>query len=260
MQKHAVEAPLLKYQQDTSHMQYRVLELFSGNGSVKHLLHPFLHKVHVTTLDVEPKYKADIQVDITKWDYKTLPPKYFDFIWASPDCSQYSSAHITGTPADTAHSDRLIKQTLRIVDYFKPSVWFIENPLNTKLKDKPFMKKLPYHDVTYCMYGFPYRKPTRIWTNLSAEEFTPRFCHNDCPMRYADKRHILILGMHIPGYCPLAHRTCLPVRVKMLVPQRLLRDLFSAALRQINDEQFAKSLRSKPIRELVDWKKHIKST
>ena len=34
------------------------------------------------------------------------------------------------------------------------------------LKTRPFMERLPWVDVTYCKYGAPYRKQTRLWTNM----------------------------------------------------------------------------------------------
>ena len=36
---------------------------------------------------------------------------------------------------------------------------------------RPYMEGLPFQDVTYCSYGSPYRKRTRIWGTLP---FVPR--------------------------------------------------------------------------------------
>ena len=45
-------------------------------------------------------------------------------------------------------------------------MWVIENPATGLLKTRPFMERLPWVDVTYCKYGTPYRKQTRLWTNM----------------------------------------------------------------------------------------------
>ena len=57
-------------------------------------------------------------------------------------------------------------RTIEIIDYFKPSAWFIENPQTGMLKKQEFMNGLPYKDIDYCKSGMPYRKRTRLWTNL----------------------------------------------------------------------------------------------
>ena len=60
-------------------------------------------------------------------------------------------------------------------------VWFIENPQTGLLKKQEFMKDLPYFDIDYCKYGLPYRKRTRLWTNL--EGWIPKpLCKKDCGM------------------------------------------------------------------------------
>ena len=45
-------------------------------------------------------------------------------------------------------------------------MWVIENPATGLLKTRPFMERLAWVDVTYCKYGTPYRKQTRLWTNM----------------------------------------------------------------------------------------------
>ena len=55
---------------------------------------------------------------------------------------------------------------LEIIARFDPLMWVIENPATGLLKTRPFMERLPWVDVTYCKYGTPYRKQTRLWTNM----------------------------------------------------------------------------------------------
>ena len=64
----------------------------------------------------------------------------------------------------------LLIRTEEIIDYFKPTYYFIENPKGGKMKDFCYR---PYVDVSYCRYGYDYRKDTRIWTNLHFLVFFP---------------------------------------------------------------------------------------
>ena len=169
----------------------RALFLCSGTGSVGE---PFRrHGWEVIDVDWDGRYGAEVQCDILTWDYKNaFPQAYFDVIWASPDCTQYSIARTTArTPRNFAKADALVQKCREIIDYFEPGVWFIENPDTGYLKSRPFMQNLPYVRVDYCMYRIntdtdalcPYRKRTRIWTNA---QWTPKMC---------DRSH-LINGRH----------------------------------------------------------------
>ena len=77
-------------------------------------------------------------------------------VWASPVC----------TRADDAQGDALVLSALEIIAHFDPLMWIVENPATGLLKTRPFMERLPWVDVTYCKYGTPYRKQTRLWTNM----------------------------------------------------------------------------------------------
>ena len=54
----------------------------------------------------------------------------------------------------------------REMAHFDPLMWVIENPATGLLKTRPFMERLAWVGVTYCKYGTPYRKQTRLWTNM----------------------------------------------------------------------------------------------
>ena len=135
--------------------------------------------------------EADIKTNIMDWDYKTFPTGFFDVIWASPPCTEYSIAKTIGI-RDIEGSNKVVQRTLDIISYFQPKYWIMENPQTGYLKNQPFMLDLPFKDVDYCSYGMPYRKRTRLWNNIF--DWTPRpLCKKDCwAMDDDKKRHKMI--------------------------------------------------------------------
>tara|TARA_R110000782_G_scaffold116452_1_gene206481 strand:+ start:51 stop:653 length:603 start_codon:yes stop_codon:yes gene_type:complete len=160
----------------------KVLELFSGTGSVGKVCKE--RGYDVLSLDIDGK--ADITCDILEWKYELYDKNSFDIIWSSPDCTQYSKAKSRGV-RDIEGANKLVQKTLDIINYFKPKYWYIENPQTGLLKKQPFMMDLPFIDADYCMYGKPYRKRTRFWTNVKDVELN--LCNKKCGS-FIDGRHI----------------------------------------------------------------------
>ena len=105
--------------------------------------------------------EADIRTDIMDWDYQSHEGRY-DFIWASPPCTEYSVAKTVGV-RDLDTADATVVRTLQTMQHFKLTLGYvIENPQTGLLKDRPMMEGLGYTDVDYCKYGMPYRKRTRL--------------------------------------------------------------------------------------------------
>jgi len=145
----------------------RLLELFSGTCSVSKVLKELHKDCEIVSLDIHQKFNATHNVDILLWDYTLYPPNHFDIIWASPPCTEYSKAKRVGV-RNFALADAIVKRTIEIIEYYKPSHWYIENPSDGGLlKHRDFMKPLNIymHTCCYCMYGCIYRKATNIWTN-----------------------------------------------------------------------------------------------
>jgi site-specific DNA-cytosine methylase len=175
-------------------MTIRVLELFKGSGSVGKYCSKFQDKYEVVSLDIDEGFNADITNNILDWDYKSqFPSGYFQIIWASPPCTEYSCLlyALKNRVRDLEGADKIVKKTLEVIDYFKPNFWFIENPKTGLLKSRDIMRDLPYYDVSYCKYGYTYRKHTRIWTNL--RNFAPLVCKKDCGMMKGNN-HINNIG------------------------------------------------------------------
>jgi len=164
----------------------KVLELFSGTGSVSKVCNEL--GFEVISLDL---HNADINCDILKWDYTKYNVGEFDIIWGSPPCATFS--HLTNSNIGKIIRNELytkelmekrereiglvlLEKTKEIINYFKPTYYFIENPQSSRMKK---YMDYPYYDVDYCMYSnWGYRKRTRIWTNLKG--FEPKKCDKNC--------------------------------------------------------------------------------
>ena len=164
----------------------KVLELFSGTGSVKKCC----DKLGWDSISVDMILPADHQCDIMDFDYKQYDKNEFDIVWASPPCTNYSQLKKCwygrklkdGTIyskeqniKEQDEADKLVLKSLEIINYFNPQFWFMENPQTGNLKNRDIMKDIPFYDVDYCMYSdWGYKKRTRIWTNK--EDWQNKLC------------------------------------------------------------------------------------
>jgi hypothetical protein len=176
----------------------RALDLFSGSGSVAKRLRDLGYTV--TTLDKNSRCRPEIAQDILRWQYKkAYPPGYFDIVVASPPCEQYSQARTTKA-RDYKDADACVKRTLQIIEYFQPGTWWVENPKNGHLRNRPFMQKYSYVDIDYCQFSeWGYKKPTRFWgseqlTLLPSVLCNPKTCPNTKDGPHGRKNHKERLG------------------------------------------------------------------
>jgi len=162
-----------------------MLDLFAGTGSISKIF----KERGWNTISLDRDLPADINIDILNWDYKKqFKPKHFYYIWASPPCTEYSMSKTQGR-RNIKLANKIVNKTIEIIEYLEPVYYTIENPQTGYLKDQVFMDGIPFDDVDYCKYGFPYRKRTRLWNNIN--RFRPRpLCQQDC--RYCvDGKHII---------------------------------------------------------------------
>ena len=201
------------------------LDLFAGTNSWGKVIEESHNVISLDITDYKGKHPKTHICDILTWDYKIYPKNHFDIITAGCPCVFYSILQLAWVDSkngrkkrckktgklyvytkelyqkDLEYSDKLVKKTLEIIKYFKPRLWFIENPYSSKLKSRPFMKDLNFYVIDYCAYGFDYKKPTIIFTNK--KEFIPKRClKNKCHsiMKYQKlsntkrKKHLLTTG------------------------------------------------------------------
>ena len=198
----------------------KLLELFSGTGSVRKAVG---HKYEeVISLDILESFNPTICTDIMQWDYKQYPVGYFDCIWASPPCTEYS-AILYSRPERQRNlemANNIVKRTIEIIDYYKPVKWFIENPQTGLLKEQDFMLGIPFIDVDYCKYGFTYRKRTRLWTNCDLQD---NICNKDCG-NIVNNRHKNGIGNH--SYQEIWNRGVEPrIHQRYSIPHKLIQEL-----------------------------------
>jgi len=212
----------------------KVLELFKGTGSVGKYITENYPEYEVISLDILKKYNPTIVSDILTWDYKTYDPEHFDIIWASPECKIFSALQKThiGRKWKTKEDLEIARKehwcfplkVLEIIEYFKPKVFFIENPYYSAMKDIPEMKLIKSFRFDYCAFGYKYRKPTRIWTNLNLEE-------KICSCKVHDFRLGIISEKFFNKNNIKADSTNLNERYS--IPQDLLNYLFENALKNV---------------------------
>jgi len=197
----------------------KVLELFSGTRSIGKCC----DAIGWTSVSVDLLLPANHKVDIMDFNYKQYPKDTFDIVWASPPCTEYSKAKSVGV-RDIEGSNKIVLKTLEIINYFNCKYWFLENPQTGKLKDQVFMKDIPFVDCDYCMYGLPYRKRTRIWTNKKIEL---KLCNKKCGS-FIDGKHIGSCGTggkgkgHTKSYSNKSYSKY----EKYIIPEELIYSLF----------------------------------
>ena len=67
-----------------------------------------------------------------------------------------------------------MKRTLTIISYLRPRYFCIENPMGLLRHQQCMARLIRYRKtVSYCKYGYTYRKNTDLWTNV---DFCARRC------------------------------------------------------------------------------------
>ena len=202
----------------------RLLELFSGTQSVSKIAKT-LGGWETLSLDLDPRFSPDLCMDILDFDETQYPKDYFAFVWSSCPCEAYSQARTKAKiPVDEAMatSDKLVKKTREIIDYFGCAAWCIENPALSRIWKREVAHGLLAKSIvtSYCSFGYAYRKNTRI---SSSFPLTLPICpgKGSCPQ--------MIRGKHMEhaqrgcGGCQSRRKT---VHELHMIPEELVRQIF----------------------------------
>ena len=169
------------------------LDLFSGLEGASVGFKERGHKV--VTVDIDPRFKPTIVADIHNLRAETFEPYGpFDFVWASPPCQHLSVMTISkcwtseGEPKECARAAlELVRATLALIAALKPRAWILENPVGM-LRAQRFMRAYERCTVTYCQYGFPYRKGTDLWGGFPPNLRLKRPCKSGDSCHVANPR------------------------------------------------------------------------
>lgn len=123
--------------------------------------------------------QVDIQkgINILEWDYTTIDKEKVYGILASVPCTDFA---VSGARwfkekdenGQTEKSNKLVRKTKEIIDYFNPTFWVIENPISRIHKIHKWMgqPKMYFHPYEYAGYGYndeTYTKKTALWGNFN---------------------------------------------------------------------------------------------
>lgn len=170
----------------------KILELFSGTECLSNAFRARGHEAF--TVDWSLKFPSSMHIDIGELTAEMVLEKFGrpDVIWCGFDCTTFSIAaishHRTKNPvtgsldpkSDYAKKcDEVNKHCLKLIEELKPMCYFIENPMGG-MRKMDYMQPIPRYLITYCQYGFNYRKATDIFTNHPDPHFRPP-CKNGDP-------------------------------------------------------------------------------
>ena len=114
----------------------RALDLFSGTQSVANAMRDL--GFEVIMVDKDGSTQLHICRDVLGWDFHVFQPGTFDVIFACVPCKEYSRALATRC-RDLLSADLVVDRALKIIQYLRPRLWFVENPRQGELKNRLFM-------------------------------------------------------------------------------------------------------------------------
>lgn len=109
-------------------MKLSMLDLFSGSGAASRAAQ--VRGWRVVRIDKAAGTAHDVRADLANWSPQfpgpmpTVKPGSFDLIWASPPCTQLSTA---SRDRDVDAGLVLVRAALRIIRELEPRWWVLEN-------------------------------------------------------------------------------------------------------------------------------------
>ncbi len=175
-------------------MKLAILDLFSGTGSATKAFED--GGFQIISVDINSKCNPTFCMSIIEFKDYVLSGEFgkyliendleLAFIWASPDCKNFSLANTYKFKKNWYQSNPIgsdvflslanVAATLEIIEDLDVDYWVLENP-RAMLRTMPMMGLYPRRTVTYCQYGDTRMKPTDLWGHLPVT-WEPKKCSN----------------------------------------------------------------------------------
>ncbi len=167
----------------------KVLDLCAGTGSATRAFKDRGHEVNTLDIIGNHTYVCDVR--------EFVPEKKYDFIWASPPCTEFSIAK--GIACKDRNPDMSIVEACFKICKTAP-YWILENPRGCL---RYFIGK-PTITVKYSEYGYACQKPTDLWLSDGFSFFysTTKRNSNLKNMKYAIKKYDTIIRKDLRGCVP----------------------------------------------------------
>jgi hypothetical protein len=150
----------------------RMLDIYSGLGGASEAFRLAGWEVHRLENNVLLTHVPCTQiVDVMEWPFYDIPAGYYDFIWASPPCTDFSDGY--SSPKSIAKREKkqydpdmtLVLKAKEIIDFLKPEHYVIENVRGSR----PYITKalqMPPRQIVQSFYfwgKFPFIHVDADW-------------------------------------------------------------------------------------------------
>lgn len=163
----------------------RMLDIYSGLGGASEAFVKAgwqVDRLENNELLTDPKSEFYVpgttHQDVLEWPFQDLPKGYYDFIWASPPCREFSNAYSSPRSiarregVDYTPSLELVLRAKEIIDWFGPKYWVIENVAGGR-KEISAALQIPPRQIIgpfFCWGIFPFVTIDYDWTHSKYEQ------------------------------------------------------------------------------------------
>lgn len=157
----------------------KALEFFAGTAQVtKQFIKSGVVCHSLDNHQLRCSHSHDYLMDFLAFNYKSIPPDTYDFLFFGVPCTAFSKAsggkHFTSDfvplTSKSHEAIAIVRRTFEIIAHFSSAIFYIENPaggLYRYLVQEGYIpgSHIQVYRVDMLVFGFPTKKQTDIITN-----------------------------------------------------------------------------------------------